>query len=326
MLHKIGLEEHYAIPETLEGSMVYFKDYVGQTDMRTTRMLDLLELRIQEMDENGMDMMILSLNSPAIQEIYEVSKAIEVSKLANDRLADAIAKTDNRFRGFAAIPLQDPDEAILEMHRAVDDLGFVGVFVNGYSQIGDAETYKYLDDPMYLGFWAEVEKIGVPFYMHPREPMPCNDGQTEGHYWLRGAPWTFGVETSTHTLRLMCSGLFDKHPNLKLILGHLGEGLPFLIWRCSHWLQKRSRGMPAKRSLLDYFSENIWVTTSGQFHTPPLLCTMLQMGADRILFSTDYPFEDVSEASEWFDTCPISENDRFKIGRQNAIDLFDLGL
>ena len=326
MLNKIGLEEHYAITETIEGSMVYFKDYASQTDMRTTRMLDLLDLRLREMDEHGMEMMILSLNSPAIQEIFDIPRAVEVSKLANDRLFEAITKTDNRFRGFAAIPLQDPDEAILEMHRAIDDLGFVGVFVNGYSQIGDADTYRYLDDPMYSDFWAELAKIDVPFYMHPREPMPCNDGQTEGHNWLRGAPWTFGVETATHTLRLMCSGLFDKHPSIKLIMGHLGEGLPFLIWRCSHWLQKRSRGMPAKRPLLDYFNENVWVTTSGQFHTPPLLCTMLQMGVDHILFSTDYPFEDVSEASAWFDSCPISENDRYKIGRQNAIDLFKLEL
>ena len=326
MLHKIGLEEHFAIPETLGGALEYFKDFIGQTDMRTTRLLDLLDLRLKEMDEYGMDIMILSLNCPAIQEIYEVQKAIDISKLANDRLADAIEKKQNRFRGFAALPLQDPDEAIKEMHRAVDELGFVGVLVNGYSQIGDFDTYKYLDDPMYLDFWAEVEKMDIPFYLHPREPMPCNDGQTEGHYWLHGAPWTFGVETATHTLRLMCSGLFDKYPKLKLVLGHLGEGLPFLIWRCAHFLQKRSRGMPAKKPIDQYLSENVWVTTSGQFHLPPLLCTMLQMGVDRILFATDYPFEDVSEACTWFDACPISETDRNKIGRLNAIDLFKLDL
>ena len=324
MLHKIGLEEHYAIPETLEGSMIYFRDFVGQTDMRTVRMLDFLEYRVQEMDENGMDLMILSLNSPAIQEIYEVPKAVETARLANDRLYEAITKKQDRFRGFAALPLQDPDEAIKEMHRAIGELGFVGVLVNGYSQIGDENTYKYLDDPMYLDFWAEVEKMDVPFYLHPREPMPCNTGQIEGHYWIHGAPWAFGVETATHALRLMCSGLFDKYPKLKLLLGHLGEGLPFLIWRCSHWLQKRSRGVPAKKTMIEYLDENVWVTTSGQFHTPPLLCTILQMGTDRILFSTDYPFEDVCDASAWFDSCPISEGDRYKIGRQNAIDLFKL--
>ena len=326
MLHKIGLEEHFAIPETMEGSMVYFRDYEGQTDMRTARMLDILDMRLKEMDEHGMDLMILSLNSPAIQEVFEVSKAVELSKLSNDRLAESIAQRQNRFRGFAALPLQDPDEAIKELQRCVNELGFLGGLVNGYSQIGNADTYKYLDDPMYRDFWAEVEKLDVPFYLHPREPMPCNDGQTEGHNWLKGAPWTFGVETAVHTLRLMCSGLFDEHPKLKVILGHLGEGLPFLIWRCSHWLQKRSRGMPAKKTMEEYLNENVWVTTSGQFHTPPLLCTILQMGSDRILFATDYPFEDVGDAGAWFDACPISEGDRHKIGRQNAIDLFKLKL
>jgi len=326
MLHKIGLEEHYAIPETLGGSMVYFKDFTGQTDMRATRVLDLLDLRLKEMDEHGMDFMILSLNSPAIQEIYQVSKAVEISKLANDKLYEAITQKPDRFMGFASLPLQDPDEAIKEMHRAVKELGFVGVLVNGYSQIGDEHSYKYLDDPMYLDFWAELEKIDVPFYLHPREPMPCNTGQIEGHPWIHGAPWAFGVETATHTLRLMCSGLFDKFPKLKVLMGHLGEGLPFLVWRCDHFLQKRSRGIPAKKTMSEYLNENIWVTTSGQFHLPPLLCTMLQMGTDRILFATDYPFEDVSEACAWFDSCPVSEGDRKKIGRQNAIDLFRLKL
>jgi len=321
MLHKIGLEEHFAVTATMSASA---KRYVSQTDLRIARLLDLLDLRLREMDEYGMDMMILSLNSPAIQRIYDIPKAVSTAKLANDRLAEAIAKKQDRFRGFAALPLQDPDEAINELRRCVNELGFVGALVNGYSQIGDENTYKYLDDPMYLDFWAEVERLDVPFYLHPREPMPCNSGQIEGHDWLHGAPWSFGVETATHTLRLMCSGLFDKYPKLKLLLGHLGEGLPFLIWRCAHWLQRRDGIVPAKKSVVDYLNENVWVTTSGQFHAPPLLCTIMQMGADRILFATDYPFEEVSEASVWFDACPISEADRKKIGRQNAIDLFGL--
>lgn len=323
MLHKIGLEEHFAIPDTLGGSLIYFK---GESDLRTTRLLDFLDLRLKEMDSYGMDLMILSLNSPAIQEIYDKQKAIDIARRANDKLAEAIARRQDRFRGFAALPLQDPDAAIEELHRAVKDLGLVGALVNGYSQIDTPDNYKYLDDPMYRPFWAEVEKMDVPFYLHPREPMPCNAGALEGHYWIHGAPWAFGVETATHALRLMCSGLFDEYPRLKLILGHLGEGLPFLIWRCQNHLNKRRRGMPAKRPLPDYMNENVWVTTSGQFHTPPLLCTILQMGVDRILFSTDYPFEEVSDACHWFDTCPISEPDRKKIGRENVIKLFKLDI
>ncbi|RDB60379.1 amidohydrolase [Gordonibacter sp. 28C] len=323
MYGKIGLEEHFAIPDTLGGSLVYF---TGEQDLRTTRLLDLLDLRIQQMDENGMDMMILSLNSPAIQSICDPQRAAELSRKANEELADAITKEPDRFRGFAALPLQDPDLAIEELHYAIDELGFVGVLANGYSQIGSEDNYLYLDDPLYRPFWAEMEKMDVPFYLHPREPMPCNAHTLDGHYWIHGAPWAFGVETATHTLRLMCSGLFDEYPKLRIVLGHLGEGLPFLIWRAQNHLNKRRRGMPAQKPLPEYLNENVWVTTSGQFTLPPLVCTMMQMGADRIMFATDYPFEEVSDACVWFDGLQISETDKKKIARDTANEFFKLGL
>ena len=273
-----------------------------------------------------MDMMILSLNSPAIQSIYDPKRAAELSRKANDELADAITKAPDRFRGFAALPLQDPDLAIEELHYAIDELGFVGVLANGYSQIGSEDNYLYLDDPLYRPFWAEMEKMDVPFYLHPREPMPCNAHTLDGHYWIHGAPWAFGVETATHTLRLMCSGLFDEYPKLRIVLGHLGEGLPFLIWRAQNHLDKRRRGLPAQKPLPEYLNENVWVTTSGQFTLPPLVCTMMQMGADRIMFATDYPFEEVSDACVWFDGLQISETDKKKIARDTANEFFKLGL
>jgi 2,3-dihydroxybenzoate decarboxylase len=222
--------------------------------------------------------------------------------------------------------MQDPEAAIVELRRAVLDLGMVGVMINGYSQVGSPENGVYLDDPMYQPFWEQLQALDVPFYLHPREPLPFNAKLLENHFWLHGAVWAFGVETATHALRLMSSGLFDSFPRLKMLLGHMGESLPFVVWRCDNTLNKRKRGMPAKRLMADYLNENIWVTTSGQFHTPPLLCTMMQMGSDRILFSTDYPFEEVADASRWFDACPISDTDKRKIGRQNAIDLFKLDL
>ncbi len=322
MLHKIGIEEHFAIPETLGDTMQYFDKSVQE--ISKMRILDLMDYRIKDMDENGMDMMILSLNSPGLQNVYDKKESVRLAKKANDVLAGAIEKRHDRYRGFAALPMQDPDEAIKELHRAIKELGFVGVLVNGYSQIDSPESYKYLDDPMYRPFWKEVEKLGVPFYLHPREPMPCNAGSYEGHYWLMGAAWAFGVETATHALRLMCSGLFDDCPNLKLILGHLGEGLPFVIWRTQHRFDKRDRGMPAKRSMLEYMSKNVWYTTSGQFRTSALWGTMMEFGAERILFATDFPYEDVADACKWFDACSISENDRKKIGRDNAASLFKL--
>lgn len=323
MYGKIGLEEHFAIPDTLGGSLLYF---TGEQDLRTTRLLDLVDLRLEQMDEHGMDMMIMSLNSPAIQSMPDKDEAAAIARKANDELAQAIAMHPDRFRGFAALPLQDPQLAIEELHHAIDDLGFVGVLANGYSQIGDEGTYLYLDDESYRPFWAEMEKVDVPFYLHPREPMPENAHTLDGHYWIHGAPWAFGVETATHALRLMCSGLFDEHPKLRIVLGHLGEGLPFLIWRAQNHLNKRRRGMPAQKPLPQYLNENFWVTTSGQFTLPPLVCTMLQMGADRIMFATDYPFEEISDACVWFDNLQISETDKRKIARDTANEFFKLGL
>jgi len=326
MLHKIGIEEHFAIPETMAKPKSTF--IAGDAGNPVNdRLLDMMDLRLKEMDENGVDITILSLNSPGIQRICDPKDAVATARLANDHLAETIEKKKNRFRGFAALPMQDPDAAIIEMKRAVFELGLVGVLVNGFSQIDSLENDVYLDDPRYKPFWAELEKNDVPFYMHPRDPMPKNAMLMENHPWLGGAAWAFTVEIATHVMRLMTGGLFDDYPGLKMLLGHLGEGLPFLVWRSDNMLFKSRRvKVPAKRKLADYLNENVWVTTSGQFHYPPLLCTMLQMGADRILFSTDYPFEEVSDASNWFDACQISESDRYKIGRQNAIDLFKLEL
>lgn len=324
MYNKIGLEEHFAIPETLGDSIIYFK--TGSNDTRTTRLLDLAEIRLNQMDEYGMDMMVLSLNSPAIQSIYDRKKAAKICRQANEALADAVREHPDRFRGFAALPLQDPDLAIEELDYCINELGFVGVLANGYSQIDSEENYLYLDDPIYRPFWAEMERLDVPFYLHPREPMPENYHTLDGHYWIHGAPWSFGVETATHALRLMCSGLFDEYPKLRIVLGHFGEGLPFLIWRVQHHLYKRDRGIPVKRPVTDYFHENFWVTTSGQFTLPPLICSMLEMGTDHIMFATDYPFEEIPEACEWFDSLQISEIDKRKIARDNANEFFKLGL
>ena len=326
MQHKIGIEEHFAIPETMAKPKSAFISGDGG-NLVNDRLLDMMDNRLREMDDNGIDIMILSLNSPGIQRICNPQDAMNIARLANDHLAETIEKKSNRFRGFAALPMQDPEAAIVEMRRAVFDLGLVGVLVNGYSQINSLENDVYLDDPRYKPFWAELEKIDVPFYLHPRDPMPLNARYLESKPWLGGAAWAYTVETATHVMRLMTDGLFDDYPGLKLLVGHLGEGIPFLVWRCDNMLHKSRRiKVPAKRMMADYLNENVWVTTSGQFHYPPFLCTMLQMGVERILFSTDYPFEEVSDASNWFDGCQISESDRFKIGRQNAIDLFKLKL
>ena len=185
-----------------------------------------------------------------------------------------------------------------------------------------------MDLPQYRDFWKKVEELDVPFYLHPRNPLPSDARIYDGHPWLLGPTWAFGQETAVHALRLMCSGLFDDFPNLKIILGHMGEGLPFNLWRVDNrnaWVNEPP-SYPAKETISHYFQENFYITTSGNFSTPALLTTMLEVGVDRILFSTDYPFEAVSHAANWFDNLDISENDMKKIGRENSKMLFKLNI
>ena len=220
--------------------------------------------------------------------------------------------------------MQDPEAAEAELTRAVVELGFKGAFVNGFSQVGDAETVAYYDHPAYLPFWARVQELDVPFYLHPRDPLPSREPIYDGHPWFLGSAWAFGVETAMHALRLMGSGLFDRYPRLTIILGHLGEGLPYSVWRLDHRLSVLPRGIPAKRTMTEYLRTRFYLTTSGHFRTPSLIDAMTEMGSERILFSVDYPFEETGDAATWFDEASIPEADRLKIGRLNAAALFKL--
>jgi predicted TIM-barrel fold metal-dependent hydrolase len=326
MQGKIGLEEHFAIADTLSDSKGFLPDKVWQE--LSGRLIDMHDRRLKEMDQNGVEMMILSLNAPAIQAIPDPKRADEMSRKANDFLAEAVSKRPDRFQALAALPLQDPDLASRELIRCVKELGFKGSLANGFSQVNDPDVPVYYDLPQYWSFWAECEKLDVPFYLHPRNPLPQDCRIYQGHPWLMGPAWAFGQETAVHALRLMASGLFDKHPKLNIILGHLGEGLPYSIWRvdnCNGWVPDR-HNYPAKKKLGDYFAANFYLTTSGNFRTQTLIDAMLEIGSDRIMFSTDWPFENVDHASIWFDNASISDNDRIKIGRTNAAKLFKLDM
>ncbi|HJT86690.1 MAG TPA: amidohydrolase family protein, partial [Bryobacteraceae bacterium] len=225
---------------------------------------------------------------------------------------------------LAALPMQDPEAAARELERSVRQLGFRGALVNGFSQAGGEDTSLYYDLPQYEPFWAEVERLDVPFYLHPREPLESQRRAYEGHPWLLGPTWSFAAETSLHALRLMSSGLFDRYSGLQIILGHLGEGLPAGLWRADHRIAKSPRGIPAQKKLSEYFRANFYLTTSGNFRTQTLLGAILEIGADRILFSADYPFEEIGDAAGWFDSASIGESDREKIGRANSLRLFRL--
>jgi predicted TIM-barrel fold metal-dependent hydrolase len=296
MQGKVTLEDHFAIEATL-GDSQPFGAHVWP-ELRH-RLLDFQDQRLRLMDQSGVEIMITSLNAPAIQGIPDVKQAAEVARRANDVLAAEVAKRPDRFVGVAALPMQE-------------------------AEIDPSRVLHY-DLPQYRPFWRMVENLDVPFYLHPRPPS-VRSPLYEGHTWLFGPTWTFAAETSVHALRLIGSGLFDEHPQLQIILGHLGEGLPFYLWRIdnrNNWM-KAPHKYAARQPVASYFRANFHLTTSGHFSTPALVDAVAEIGAERVMFSVDYPFEDFSDAADWFDRAQISETDRRKIGRTNAMKLFKL--
>ena len=321
MQGKIALEEHLAIEATLGDSKV-FGAHVWDT--LHPRLFDVQEIRLREMDKHGIEMMILSLNAPAIQAIHDTNRA--VAREANDVCAEHMRKRPDRFQSFAALPMQDPQAAAAELTRCVKELGFVGALVNGFSQVGAPDNVVYYDLPQYRPFWHTVESLGVPFYLHPRNPLPSWTKFYKGHNWMLGPNWAFAAETAVHALRLIGSGLFDECPNLQVVLGHLGEGIPVQLWRIdgrNTWMNEPHR-YAAEHGVGHYFRKHFHVTTSGNFHTPSMLNAMTELGAERVMFSVDWPFEDIGQAAVWFDHAEISEADRARIGRNNAMKLFKL--
>jgi len=316
---KIALEEHFAVPDAADAA---YNDQ-PTPDFRL-QMLDIGERRLAEMDRGGVEICILSHTAPGVQGIPNISEAIATARKWNDYLALQIAKYPKRLKGFAALPMQDPDAAAREMTRCVKELGFCGALVNGFSQIGTSDSAVFYDLPQYRHFWATVHELNVPFYLHPRAPLATRQQAYQGQEWIAGSPWGFAVETSIHALRLMGSGLFDEFPKLQIILGHLGEGLPFGIWRVDNRIIKRKLETKAKLSMSHYLRENFYITTSGNFRTQALMDVILEVGSDRVLYSVDYPYEFMDEATNWFDNAPISETDRLKIAHGNARMLFHL--
>src|SRR5688572_24637335 len=324
MQGKIALEEHVALPETAVNPRGAYAPRAWEEVKR--RQLDVHDERLRQMDAHGVEMMVLSLNAPAVQAVLDPAEAADLARRANDWLADEVRKRPDRFQAMAALPMQDVDLAIHELERSIKQLGFQGVLVNGFSQFREPDNVLYYDLPQYRPFWATVERLGVPFYLHPRSPLPRDARLYAGHPWLLGAAWAFSNETAVHLLRLMGSGLFDEHPQLSLVIGHMGEFIPFALWRidnCNAGAEKID-GNPAKKKIADYVRANLHVTTSGNFSTNALLATIREIGADRIMFSVDWPFEQIELAAKWFDETDLNESDRNKIGRTNAAKLFKL--
>jgi gamma-resorcylate decarboxylase len=330
MKGKIVLEEHLstslnnslwdAAGEAARNGKAYMDDV-------ESRLLDV-DRRIEEMDRHGIDIAIVSLTSPGAQSIIDPREAVGFARKTNDEIYERFtSRNPQRLRAFATVALQSPGEAADELERAVKDLGMLGALINGYTNVGSADAAQYLDEAPVWEFWDRVAQLDVPVYLHPREPLPGQQRIYEGYASLVGSAWGFAHETATHAIRLMLSGLFDRYPSLTVILGHLGEGLPLMLPRLEHRLRMQHDGIGlgvAERPVGEYLSRNFYITTSGHFHTAALHSAIAEIGTDRVMFSVDYPYENTATACEWFDHALIAENDRAKIGRDNAARLFKL--
>lgn len=322
MRGKIAVEEHFVTPRLKETIFSSIGWDPAEWEATAAALQETDEVRLADMDAAGIEIAAISLAAPCIQDIVDPVAASEAAVGANDALAAVVAAHPDRYVGLAALALQDPEAAAEELERCVVELGFRGALANGYSSVGDLDTAAYYDEPQYEVFWERVARLGVPFYLHPRNPLP-NSRYYQGAESLLGPTWAFTVETATHSLRLMVSGLFDRHPDLNVIIGHMGELLPFAVQRTEQRLS-HIPSVKLERGPQEYLRDNFFITTSGNFHTQSLIGSILQVGADRILFAADYPFERTAEAARWFDSAPISEPDRLKIGRTNAASLLGI--
>lgn len=315
----IALEEHYWDREVAAtfGAM----DPMRRASGIEERLFDYGELRIAEMDEAGIDFQVLSHGAPATQR-GDAETAVRLARNANDSLAQIVSAHSDRFAAFACLPTPDPAASAAELDRCVNEFGFKGAMVHGLT------NGLFLDDKRFWPIFERAQALDVPLYMHPAQPDPAvvdvyYKDYVEDFPSILTAAWGFTVETATQGIRLVLSGVFDEYPNLKIILGHLGEGLPFLVWRIDQALARRGN-RDTSFSFRDYFCEHFWITTSGFFSNPALICCVMEMGVDRIMFSVDYPFVMNKPATDWIPHIPLSSEDKAKVLHGNAEKLLKL--
>jgi len=312
-MRTIALEEHFwtaglaAAPGT--GQMTVFGPQIDD------RLRDLASGRLADMDANGIDLQVISHVAPAAQGLTG-AEGPACAREANDLLAAAVRAHPERFAGFATLPTADAHAAADELERATLELGFVGAMVNSTLGSNDA----FLDDPRFEPLLDRFERLDAPLYLHPAPPSaalrevlyaglpPAVAGR------LATGAWGWHAEAGLHVLRMIATGVFDRHPGLRLIIGHCGEMLPFMLARIDAMLRLDTIAMKPS----EYFARNIWVTTSGLFSIPPVMCTVQVLGVDRVLFSVDYPFGSNAAGRALLDTLPLSPDDVAKIAGGNA--------
>lgn len=312
----IAVEEHYWDAELASHFTGGEASRAGEIERR---LRDFAGDRIADMDAAGIDVAVLSHGAPSGQKLA-ADIAVPLIARVNDRLAAAVAARPDRFAAFAALPTANPEAAADELERCVG-LGFKGAMLHGLSQ------GEFLDLPKFWPIFARAERLDVPIYLHPALPHPAvmdayYDDYLKDFPMLARPAWGYTVEAGTQALRLVLSGVFERHPNLKIILGHLGESLPFQLWRIDQALARAGQKALSFRSI---FTRNFSITTSGFFSTPALLCCAMELGLDRVLFAVDWPFvSDSKPAVDWLDGAPLSSTDKARIFGGNAQALLRL--
>lgn len=313
---KIALEEHFLCP----GFEEYWATTVGGVAPEalqriTARLSDFGDSRIGAMDGAGIAKAVLSLAGPGVQIEPDRAVAIRMAIRANDFLAKEMQKRPDRYAGFGHLAMQDASAAADELERCMRDLGFCGVMINGHT------NGQYLDHPLLTPFWERAAALRAPVYIHPGDPVSPSP-VLDGHPALRRATWEWGFETGSHALRLVFGGLFARFPDARVILGHLGETLPYLLWRFDS--RARLYGVTLPRPPSDYIRSNIVVTTSGMSSAEPLNCAIAALGHERVMFSSDYPFESAEEAGRFMDDVALPEDIRADIAFNNAKRMLNL--
>lgn len=317
-MRTITLEEHFVTPAFLEGPGHALLQRIFPPGDRLAGIVDRLrdvgDGRIAAMDEAGIDVQVLSLNSPGVEQL-SAEDAIVLARDTNDVLASAVAAHPDRFAGFATVPTAAPERAAPELERAIRELGFKGVMINGHQQ------GRYLDDPRFEPIVATAERLDVPIYIHPTQPPDAVvDAWYRGFapeltYMFANAGWGWHIETAVHVLRMVLGGVFDRHPRLQVIVGHLGEGLPFMMSRVDVMGQRLTR---LERPVSAYLRENVHYTISGFNYQRTFLDLLLEVGVDRIMFSADYPYASMAAARAFLDEIPVTPADRERIAHGNA--------
>lgn len=316
---KIAIEEHFMAPD--------FIDYWSKTAINISpapfgkardALQDFGEARLANMDRNNIEKAVLSLAGPGVQAEPQTVTAVRMARRCNEFLAEQISRRPQRYAGFAHLAMQDPAAAASELERCVTELGFCGAMINGQT------NGAYLDDDRFSVFWERASDLQAAVYIHPNNP-PDVPYMYHNHPELFGPVWSWTVETGNHALRLLFSGVFDRYPDARLVLGHMGETLPYQLWRFdSRWDISNRGGMTLEMKPSDYFRRNIYATTAGVCSDQPLRCAIDAMGADRVMFSVDYPFEKTDEAGSWIENAPLTDEERDLVCYRNAKTLLRL--